>query len=110
MELSENEVPGTRELVEDYTPYIGETSILAPPPSHTDKTRRVIALGLLGLLGFLAVAAFAALIFGSWPKFTAEQFRELNLFFTPIVALASAAFGFYFGSDPKTSADRSSTR
>ncbi len=62
-------------------------------------TRRKLAFGLLQLVAVLAVFPTLALIFKHWTKFTAEDFRELSLIFTPVVALASAAFGFFFASD-----------
>ncbi|WP_406154593.1 hypothetical protein OG806_49440 [Streptomyces sp. NBC_00882] len=68
-------------------------------PTHMDKTREKIALRLLWLVAILAVVPTLALIFSRWSSFTDDQFRELTLVFTPVVALGSAAFGFYFGSN-----------
>ncbi|MFF8868007.1 hypothetical protein ACF08B_38900 [Streptomyces sp. NPDC015139] len=62
-------------------------------------TRRKLAFGLLQLVALLAVVPTLALTFKHWTKFTSEDFRELSLIFTPVVALASAAFGFFFASD-----------
>jgi hypothetical protein len=68
---------------------------------HLYETRRKLAMGLLWLVGALAGLPTVALIFGHWLHFKSDDYREVSLVFTPIVALASAAFGFFFASDER---------
>lgn len=68
---------------------------------HPDYTRHRIAVGLLLILVTMALLPTLALILNQWIGFSDAEFREINLLFTPIVALASAAFGFYFASPSK---------
>ncbi|MEV0443055.1 hypothetical protein AB0I84_11330 [Streptomyces spectabilis] len=68
---------------------------------HMNETRRTLALGLFWLVCVLAVVPSLALVFGHWTHFKADNYRELSLVFTPVVALASAAFGFFFASDER---------
>ncbi|QCX77512.1 hypothetical protein C9F11_19305 [Streptomyces sp. YIM 121038] len=68
---------------------------------HMNETRRVLALGLFWLVCVLAVVPSLALVFGHWTHFKADNYREMSLVFTPVVALASAAFGFFFASDER---------
>jgi len=49
----------------------------------------------------MTILPVLALLLGYWTHFTVDQFKELGLFFTPIVTLASAAFGFFFASDER---------
>ncbi|WP_030686716.1 hypothetical protein [Streptomyces sp. NRRL B-1347] len=69
---------------------------------HMNETRRVLALGLFWLVCVLAVVPSLALVFSHWTHFKADNYRELSLVFTPVVALASAAFGFFFASDERS--------
>ncbi|GGV48005.1 hypothetical protein [Streptomyces spectabilis] len=68
---------------------------------HMNETRRTLALGLFWLVCVLAVVPSLALVFSHWTHFKADNYRELSLVFTPVVALASAAFGFFFASDER---------
>ncbi|GHE57600.1 hypothetical protein GCM10018785_28480 [Streptomyces longispororuber] len=68
---------------------------------HMNETRRMLAVGLFWLVCVLAVVPSLALVFGHWTHFKADNYRELSLVFTPVVALASAAFGFFFASDER---------
>ncbi|QDQ12322.1 hypothetical protein [Streptomyces spectabilis] len=68
---------------------------------HMNETRRTLALGLFWLVCVLAVVPSLALVFSHWTRFEADNYRELSLVFTPVVALASAAFGFFFASDER---------
>ncbi|MDP5317360.1 hypothetical protein [Streptomyces poriferorum] len=87
-------------ISEDLAPEHSETArLLAPHNIH--ETRHRLAMGMLGLVALLAVLPVLALIAGRWTKFDDESFRELSLVFTPVVALASAAFGFFFASDDR---------
>jgi len=65
------------------------------------QTRRRLAMGLLLLLSIMALVPTIALVLGHWTYFTVAQFSQLDLVFTPVVALASAAFGFFFASDQR---------
>lgn len=87
-------------ISEDLEPEHTETArLLAPHNIH--ETRHRLAMGMLGLVAVLAVLPVIALILGPWTKFDDESFREISLVFTPVVALASAAFGFFFASDDR---------
>ncbi|MCY1649260.1 MULTISPECIES: hypothetical protein [Streptomyces] len=102
-ELTEN--THVEELTDDSTPLPGGGTAdfvrYADYEERRDKqlTRRKLAFGLLQLVALLAIVPTLALTFKHWTKFTSEDFRELGLIFTPVVALASAAFGFFFASD-----------
>jgi hypothetical protein len=87
-DLSEDEPPAP-------SAGLGGIVRLEPPP-HREHTRRFLAIGLLVLVALQVLFAEAAFVFDK--DFTAEKFRELSLLFTPVVTLASAAFGFFFGS------------
>ena len=59
-----------------------------------EDTRRLLAMGLLVLVGVIALAAEAAVIFHA---IAITDLSDLSVIFTPIVTLAGAAFGFFFG-------------
>ncbi|WP_210582854.1 hypothetical protein [Streptomyces sp. GESEQ-4] len=92
------------EFEEDDQPDTGRTVLSKPfnPQEGMHKTRTRLAMGLLILVGVLALAPTIALIFGDGLQFTTEDYREVNSMFTPVIALASAAFGFFFASDDRT--------
>ncbi|MGA4850868.1 hypothetical protein ACOBQB_33215 [Streptomyces sp. G5(2025)] len=89
-QLSENESPENREVVG------------LREPRKIDETRHTLAMGLLWLVGLIAGAPTLALLAGHWTHFSTEAYREVSLVFTPVVALASAAFGFFFASDDRS--------
>ena len=91
---------GSTELHEDIRPDTRATSGFGSPRS-IDVTRHKLAMGMLVLVGLLALLPTLAMIGGRWTHFSYESFRALNLVFTPVVALASAAFGFFFASDDR---------
>lgn len=68
---------------------------------HMSETRRTLAVGLLWVVALLSGVPTAALIAGHWLHFTGDDYQKVSLMFTPIVALASAAFGFFFASDER---------
>lgn len=71
------------------------------PEKSRDKTRTYIAYWLLSLLTVLLLCSFGLLlaIAGSTSKVTFEQLKSLvELLLGPLIALVSAATGFYFGS------------
>ncbi|MDF3291554.1 hypothetical protein [Streptomyces silvisoli] len=93
------------EFVEDVAPAPAGTGtddfLKIRTQEHMNETRRALAKGMLWMVGILAVFPMVALVFGHWTHFTVDSFRELSLVFTPVVALASAAFGFFFASDDR---------
>ncbi|NGO71188.1 hypothetical protein [Streptomyces boncukensis] len=89
------------ELREDEPPSQGQ--VYSTPEMHIHQTRRALAIRLFWLVAVVAVLPILALILQRWTKFTEADFREVSTLFTPVVALASAAFGFFFGSDQRNS-------
>jgi hypothetical protein len=96
---STTEAHAQRSLSEDVNPS-GEgvrlDSFVQFKERGRERTRRHLAVGLLILVAVMAVAGEAAFIFG---RISADGIREVSILFTPIVTLASAAFGFFFGRD-----------
>ncbi|MFK4122485.1 hypothetical protein [Streptomyces longwoodensis] len=70
-------------------------------PKVLDATRRTLAVGMLWLVAVMAVMPTLALVLTHWTHFKTDDYRELSLVFTPVVALTSAAFGFFFASDER---------
>jgi hypothetical protein len=67
------------------------------PGRYQDATRSYIAYWLLGLLTLMVVGGFGMLLIV--PEVTFDDLKSiLELVFGPIVALVSAATGFYFGA------------
>lgn len=67
------------------------------PGRYQDATRSYIAYWLLGLLTLMVAGGFGMLLIV--PTVTFENLKSiLELVFGPIVALVSAATGFYFGA------------
>lgn len=86
-------------LTEDVRPSgrgVEVSSFLQVKDRARERTRRHLAVGLLVLVGMMALAAEAAYIFGKIPG---DGLREVSVLFTPVVTLASAAFGFFFGRE-----------
>lgn len=98
-EFEEDQQPGG-EFIEDQRPtrdtVLRQKEWNAQQSMH--QTRTLLALGLLILVGLLALVPTIALMFGTKLHFNAESYREVNSMFTPVIALASAAFGFFFAS------------
>ncbi|MFF9221478.1 hypothetical protein [Streptomyces viridosporus] len=88
------------QISEDETPQNAETAAFVGP-HKIDETRHKLAMGMLWLVGLVAVLPTLALMASRWTNFTAEAYREVALVFTPVVALTSAAFGFFFASDDR---------
>ncbi|MFD5234333.1 hypothetical protein ACFWJ5_38635 [Streptomyces qaidamensis] len=106
-EITEYEQPGTgstfgagAQFSENEAPQ-DEVTARWKKPHKIDETRHKLAMGMLYLVGLVAVLPTLALMLGRWTKFTPEAFREVALVFTPVVALTSAAFGFFFASDDR---------
>jgi hypothetical protein len=98
---SGNPVTAMGEFNEDVTPLSGNPVRTSSIEWDVQKTRRWLALGLLVLVGLLSFVPTVALIFGDKLHFTSEEYREVTSMVTPVVALASAAFGFFFASDDR---------
>ncbi|MCX4564678.1 hypothetical protein OHA02_52325 [Streptomyces phaeochromogenes] len=92
--------PGPEEFIEDEPPS-SSTAVREGKPKHIDETRRTLAVGMLWLVAVVAVLPTIGLILSHWTHFGTEAYREVALVFTPVVALTSAAFGFFFASDDR---------
>ncbi len=69
------------------------------PDRYRDTTRSYIAYWLLFLLTLVILGSFASLATLERDKLSFENLRGLlELIFGPLVALVSAATGFYFGA------------
>src|SRR5882672_7706672 len=90
--------PQGRDLVEDLDPGSDKGTRLsgfaAIQPRTRERTRSVLAVGLLIVVAVMILSAEFAVIFH---KLAPSPLRDLSLIFTPIITLASAAFGFFFG-------------
>lgn len=83
--ITENVVPEADEVYEHP---------LVPEPTHTDKTRRTLALGILGALLLVYLSVFAAFLLTNMPM---EKFTAAIAGVSGLQALAAAAVGFYYG-------------
>jgi hypothetical protein len=63
---------------------------------HEDTARRRIAYILLGILGFTILVAIGTIIIK--PDRLEPPLKRYQLIFTPLIALVSAATGFYYGT------------
>ncbi len=68
------------------------------PDEFRDQARKSITYWLLSLLTLLFVSAFASLFFLEGKPTFVELKGLLDLLLGPLVALVSAATGFYFGA------------
>ncbi|GAB2807545.1 hypothetical protein [Streptomyces daliensis] len=95
--------PLAEEFVEDEDPAPPSRAAVreGKPQKILDETRRTLAVGMLWLVAAIALLPTLALVLAHWTHFSIEAYRELSLVFTPVVALASAAFGFFFASDER---------
>ncbi len=66
------------------------------PLPQEDAARRWIAFILLGLLIFICLSAFLIILI--LPSHIESAFQVLQIIFTPVIALVSAATGFYYGT------------
>jgi len=85
---SEKESIGSSEVSIQVKPY--------DPRPQEDTARRSIAYILVGLLGFILIWALASITF--FPSSAERIISVLQVILGPIIALVSAATGFYFGS------------
>jgi hypothetical protein len=99
---NEPEPEPVEELSEDYDPR-PSAGLQLPYQEQTleqrELTRRHLALGLLVVVGAAALIPELAFVLKRWTQLDAKEFQDLSIFFTPLVTLASAAFGFFFGSE-----------
>jgi hypothetical protein len=65
------------------------------PRPQEDSARRNIAYLLIGLLWLVVAAVFILIAFGS---INVTDLKELGVILGPLVALVSAATGFYYGT------------
>ncbi|MFI9204747.1 hypothetical protein [Streptomyces sp. NPDC053048] len=91
------------EFEEDLQPNttVRDDQVVGSRERRMHETRRTLAVGLLWLVGLLSGMPTLALVLGHWTHFKSDDYREISLVITPIVALASAAFGFFFASDER---------
>jgi hypothetical protein len=87
-------------LIENESPQSSQTAAFGSPHA-IDVTRHQLAIGMLWMVGLLAGLPTIALLAARWTHFTTDAYREVSLVFTPVVALTSAAFGFFFASDDR---------
>jgi hypothetical protein len=89
-------VSGPLDLSGETPPDLGQTKLQPyDPRPQEDKARRNIAYALIGLL-FLVVFAVIGLV-GSGAIGVAD-IKEFGVIIGPLVALVSAATGFYYGN------------
>ena len=69
-------------------------AIYDPRPLE-DKARRRIAYLLIALLAFLVIALLAMVVFDI---ITVDEIKDFGVILGPLVALVSAATGFYYGT------------
>ncbi|MFD8034821.1 hypothetical protein ACFV3F_40075 [Streptomyces sp. NPDC059717] len=93
--------PRPSEFIEDEQPGSSDPLHEGRPKKIIDETRRTLAVGMLLLVAAMALLPTLALILTHWTHFGTDAYRELSLVFTPVVALTSAAFGFFFASDDR---------
>ncbi|MFE6165970.1 hypothetical protein ACFQ7F_44535 [Streptomyces sp. NPDC056486] len=106
-EFVENVLPGPLgpssrlgPLVEDESPQSSQTAAFGSPHA-IDVTRHKLAIGMLWMVGLIAGLPTITLLAARWTHFSTDAYREVSLVFTPVVALTSAAFGFFFASDDR---------
>lgn len=84
-DLTEDEAPDTDEVFREKK---------VPDPTHTDKTRRLLALCILGALLLVYLAVFVQFLWANMPM---ERFTAAVAGISGLQALAAAAVGFYYG-------------
>lgn len=67
---------------------------------HEDQARRNIAYLLISLLIAICIASFVLVI--GWPETLDKVMQLIQIVLSPIVALVSAATGFYYGTKSKS--------
>lgn len=66
---------------------------------YEDKARRYIAYLLIWLLIAICLTSFALVMM--WPQKLADVLQLIQIILSPVVALVSAATGFYYGTKTK---------
>jgi len=69
------------------------------PRPHEDQARRNIAYWLIGLLTLICLATFMTLWFTRIP--VEDVMKIVQILLGPVIALVSAATGFYYGTKSK---------
>jgi hypothetical protein len=85
----------TEDASKDKPSEVGKGGAYDPAPLE-DIARRRIAYWLLGLLTFICLFSFEVVLM--WPEKLDHVMRLLELILSPVIALVSAATGFYYGS------------
>ncbi|SNQ48618.1 conserved hypothetical protein [Frankia canadensis] len=68
------------------------------PQERLDSVRSYIAFSLIGLLALVVLCSFALLATAHWTHLTLQEVRPLiEVIFSSVTTLVSAATGFYFG-------------
>lgn len=91
--MSERASPPDEEPISDVpTPRRG--AIYDPRPRE-DQARRIIAYFLIGLLAMVVLGLLAMVVLGI---IAVDEIKEFGVILGPLVALVSAATGFYYGT------------
>lgn len=72
----------------------------APPPTHKERTQRLLALVLLILVGVIYLAIYGFFLDGNLPI---ENMNTAIAGLSGLQALTGAAIGFYYGTKDKSS-------
>lgn len=89
------------ELTNDYVPQNDFSMEKYDPRPQEDTARRVIAYVLLGMLAGVLLFSFVSLIIAqvkSNKEDVDSLIKVLQIILSPLIALVSAATGFYYGS------------
>lgn len=65
------------------------------PRPREDQARRTIAYILIGLLAVVVLGLLAMVVFGT---IAIDEIKDFGVILGPLVALVSAATGFYYGT------------
>jgi len=82
----------TTVVKQDPIPWVGDNY---DPRPQEDNARRTIAYLLIGLLWLMVLGILLLLYSG---KITVENIKDFGVVLSPIIALVSAATGFYYGT------------
>lgn len=91
--MSERASPPDEEPISDVpTPRSGDKYDSRP---QEDQARRIIAYFLIGLLAIVVLGLLAMVVLGI---IAVDEIKEFGVILGPLVALVSAATGFYYGT------------
>jgi hypothetical protein len=96
----ENDQPEL-DLTKEATPPPAPVPVLETIAKDQERVRGWIALGLLGLLAIAVLSSLAITAFGAAPLTERQHNLDelLQVIYGPLIALVSAATGFYFGGN-----------